>query len=57
MRWIRNPWIRSRVTCEQKATADRLGAFSDAVIAVIITIMVLSSRRRSRRPEVPSLRF
>ena len=26
---------------EHKATTDRLGAFSDAVIAVIITIMVL----------------
>jgi hypothetical protein len=26
---------------EQKAAAERLGAFSDAVIAVIITIMVL----------------
>lgn len=25
----------------QKSTADRLGAFSDAVIAVIITVMVL----------------
>ncbi len=26
---------------EQKPTADRVGAFSDGVIAVIITIMVL----------------
>ena len=26
---------------EQKTTPDRLGAFSDAVLAVIITIMVL----------------
>ena len=26
---------------EHKATTDRLGAFSDAVIAVIITIMAL----------------
>jgi uncharacterized membrane protein len=30
-----------QVTREQKTTADRVGAFSDAVIAVIITIMVL----------------
>jgi uncharacterized membrane protein len=29
------------VAREQKASADRVGAFSDAVIAVIITIMVL----------------
>ena len=29
---------------EQKSTAERLGAFSDAVIAVIITIMVLELR-------------
>jgi uncharacterized membrane protein len=30
-----------QVTREQKAAADRIGAFPDAVIAVIITIMVL----------------
>ena len=36
-----NPSDPERVAREQKATADRLGAFSDAVIAVIITIMVL----------------
>ena len=29
---------------EQKATPDRLGAFSDAVLAVIITIMALELR-------------
>ena len=29
---------------ERKVNADRLGAFSDAVIAVIITIMVLELR-------------
>ena len=27
--------------CEEKITADRLAAFSDAVFAVIVTIMVL----------------
>jgi uncharacterized membrane protein len=36
---------------ERRATADRLGAFSDAVIAVIITIMVLELHA----PEAPSL--
>jgi uncharacterized membrane protein len=35
------PLDPEQVTREQKATADRVGAFSDAVIAVIITIMVL----------------
>ncbi len=30
----------------QKTTPDRLGTFSDGVIAVIITIMVLERRRR-----------
>jgi len=36
-----NPLDSEQVTREQKTTADRVGAFSDAVIAVIITIMVL----------------
>jgi uncharacterized membrane protein len=35
------PLDPEQVTREQKASADRVGAFSDAVIAVIITIMVL----------------
>jgi uncharacterized membrane protein len=35
------PLDPERVGREQKAAADRVGAFSDAVIAVIITIMVL----------------
>ena len=35
------PLDSEQVTREQKTTADRVGAFSDAVIAVIITIMVL----------------
>src|SRR5262245_46878684 len=36
---------------DQVATADRLAAFSDAVIAVIMTIMVLELRA----PDQPSL--
>jgi uncharacterized membrane protein len=35
------PPNQERAIREQRTTADRLGAFSDAVIAVIITIMVL----------------
>jgi TMEM175 potassium channel family protein len=35
------PWYWEEAMHEQKTTADRLGTFTDAVIAVIITIMVL----------------
>jgi uncharacterized membrane protein len=35
------PWYWEEAMHEQKMTADRLGSFTDAVIAVIITIMVL----------------
>jgi uncharacterized membrane protein len=35
------PWYWEEAMHEQKMTADRLGTFTDAVIAVIITIMVL----------------
>ena len=34
---------------EERITADRLAAFSDAVFAVIVTIMVLELKRRNSR--------
>jgi uncharacterized membrane protein len=41
---------KSRADMARRANPDRLGAFSDAVIAVIITIMVLELKA----PEQPA---
>jgi hypothetical protein len=40
-RMVCEPCDKEQAMHEQKTTPDRLGAFSDAVLAVIITIMVL----------------
>ena len=44
MKWLAALQNRETAMNEHKTTTDRLGAFSDAVIAVIITIMVLEFR-------------
>ena len=40
---------------EEEVTADRLAAYSDAVFAVIVTVMV-RERRHARRLTIPSTR-